>query len=89
MDFAHSLGTLEEKKAVKRINIFLVLPLAAALSGCDPNSQPTYGDTGLPKNCRALIQANIDGWRGGQYSAPDALDSIERNCGANGYSWGQ
>jgi hypothetical protein len=53
----------------------------------DPNSAPTYGSTGLPKNCRAIIQANIDGMRSGQFSAVDAMGSIERNCGAHGYGW--
>lgn len=57
------------------------------LVGCDNNSKPVYGDTGLPKNCRAIVQANIDSYRNHQYSANDVMDSLERNCGANGYSW--
>ncbi len=61
----------------------------AALAGCDPNAEPTYSDSGLPKNCRAIVQSGVDGWRSGQWSASDALISIERNCGANGHSWGQ
>lgn len=55
----------------------------------DPNAKATYGDTGLPKNCRAIIQANIDGYRTKQYTADEVMFSIERNCGANGYSWGR
>lgn len=53
----------------------------------DSNSAPTYGPTGLPKNCRAIIQANIDGVNAGQFPAEDALNSISRNCGRYGYGW--
>lgn len=63
---------------------------AVMLSGCgDPNSEPTYGESGLPKNCRAIVQNAIDEWRKGNYSAEDTMNSLERNCGANGYSWEQ
>ena len=55
----------------------------------DPNNRITYGDTGFPKNCRAIIDANIKDWQSGIYSAEEAFDSIERNCGATGYSWGR
>ncbi|MGO1061533.1 kynureninase [Acinetobacter lwoffii] len=69
-------------------NIILISVLPLILIGCgNPNSKPTYGDYGLPKNCRALIQANIDGWRSKQYTAEEAMNSIERNCGANGKNW--
>jgi hypothetical protein len=34
---------------------------------CDPNATMTYGDTGFPKNCRAIIAANINSWRAGDY----------------------
>lgn len=58
------------------------------LTGCsDRNSMPTYGETGLPKNCRAIIAANIAGWRSGAYSPEEALESIDRNCGGEGQSW--
>lgn len=60
-----------------------------ALAACDPNSKPTYADSGLPVNCRALIAENIKGWRLGNYSAQEALNSIDRNCGADGYNWGK
>ena len=70
------------------IRILITFSLALILIGCGKsNSKPTYGDTGLPKNCRAIIQTNIDGWRKGNYSAEEAMDSMERNCGASGYSW--
>ena len=69
-------------------NYLAITILSIFLIGCSkPNSKPIYGDTGLPKNCRAIIQANIDGWRDKNYSAAEAFSSIERNCGANGYSW--
>ena len=53
----------------------------------NPNIELKYGSTGLPKNCRAIIKANIDSYKEGEYSAEDALDSIDRNCGEFGYSW--
>lgn len=65
-----------------------VLGLCCTLLGCaKPNSKPTYGETGLPKNCRAIIQNAIDEWRAGNYGAEETMNSLERNCGANGYSW--
>jgi hypothetical protein len=70
----------------------MALVALLALAGCDkldPNAKPTYGDTGLPKNCRAIIAVNIEGWRSKQYTAEEVLASIDRNCGAYGYSWGQ
>ncbi|MBP7671202.1 kynureninase [Candidatus Gracilibacteria bacterium] len=53
----------------------------------DSNSRIMYGDTGLPKNCRAIITANITAFQNNEYSAEDTLESINRNCGAEGYSW--
>lgn len=53
----------------------------------DPNAVPTFGKTGLPKNCRAVIQANLDAWQEKKFSADDIFLSIERNCGQNGYAW--
>ena len=67
-----------------------VLLSAVMLSGCDDsNSKPTYGESGLPKNCRAIVQNAIDEWRKGNYSTEDTMSSLERNCGANGHSWKQ
>ena len=51
------------------------------------NQKLRYGDTGLPKNCRALIAENIRGHNLGTYTAEGALYSIDRNCGAFGYIW--
>lgn len=80
---------------MKKLVLMLIV---GVLVGCEkPNSKPTYGDTGLPKNCRAIIQANIDEYRrirathedyGSQMIDIDGVfSSIERNCGAYGYSW--
>lgn len=55
--------------------------------GSNPNARLRYGDSGLPKNCRAIIKGNIDGYNSGEFSAAAALDSIDRNCGEFGYSW--
>lgn len=60
------------------------------LVGCDrldPNARPEYGETGLPKNCRAYVQAVIDGYRSKQYTADESIAGLERNCGINGYAW--
>lgn len=68
---------------------YLIIAIASLLTtACgNPNDAPRYGKTGLPKNCRALIQENIDGYRLHQYTADEVMNSLERNCGANGYSW--
>lgn len=53
------------------------------------NQSRRYGDTGLPKNCRALISDNLEGYALGGYTAEEALYSIDRNCGPNGYIWNE
>lgn len=69
-----------------------VLAFASALGGCelgDPNAKPIYGkETGLPVNCRAYVQAVIDGYRSKQYTADESFNALQRNCGANGQIWG-
>ena len=68
--------------------IAMTVASIAAVTACsDRNAEPTFGETGLPKNCRAIITANIAGWRSGAYSPEEALESIDRNCGAEGHSW--
>ena len=61
------------------------------LSSCglsDDNDAPVYGkDSGLPVNCRAFVQYAINEYRAGKYSADDTMIALERNCGANGWSW--
>lgn len=51
------------------------------------NQSSRYGETGLPKNCRALIAENIKGFSIGSYTAEEALYSIDRNCGPLGSIW--
>lgn len=72
--------------------------IAFILLGCSkPNSKAEYGETGLPKNCRAIIQTNINEYKkiissGEDYESQifdidGVMKSIERNCGEYGYSW--
>lgn len=49
-------------------------------------TEPTYGDTGLPKNCVAIVHEASEGVRRREYTPMEALHSIERNCGKYGYS---
>ena len=53
----------------------------------DYNSSLMYGNSGSPKNCRAIITENIKAYKNNEFSADDIMASIYRNCGANGYSW--
>ena len=54
----------------------------------DDNDAPVYGkDSGLPLNCRAFVQFAIDEYRAGKYTADSTMAALERNCGANGWSW--
>lgn len=73
----------------RTLSLIAIVVLLASCDRFDPNAKPEYGDTGLPKNCRAIVQANIDGYRSRQYTADEAMWSLERNCGTHGYSWGQ
>ena len=82
---------------MKTLVVVLSLIAITACSSEDYNSKAIYGDTGLPKNCRAIVQANIDMYKQVAYSdssyaqklraADDAMQSLERNCGSNGKSW--
>lgn len=62
--------------------------LSVAFGRSDPNEKPIYGKTGLPANCRAYVQTAIDGYRSHQYTADEAMNGLERNCGAYGHTWG-
>ena len=53
------------------------------------NQVVKYGDTGFPKNCRALIADNLSSFALGEYTAEEALYSIDRNCGPHGYIWNE
>ena len=72
---------------IKIISIAALL----TLSGCgqDTNSKPIYGETGLPKNCRAYVQTVIDGYKNKSYTAEQSMAGLERNCGLYGSSWGE
>ncbi len=57
-------------------------------SAFDDNKEAEYGeDFGAPINCRAYVQASVDGFRSGEYDASAVMNGLERNCGANGASW--
>jgi hypothetical protein len=73
---------------MQKLMLMLLLLSATACSTRQlDNSTLLYGTTGLPKNCRAIIKAGIDGYRTKQYTADDVLASIDRNCGEFGLSW--
>ena len=82
----------ENKKSI--VVIMMVISFSAGWYIGDSN-QPIgnqelrYGDTGFPKNCRALIAENMKGYVFGNYTAEEALGSIDRNCGASGYVWNE
>jgi hypothetical protein len=79
------------KKYLWLVIIFLIGIAIGYLisSNINPDSKVEYGETGFPKNCRAIIKENIDGYKSGEYSAEDIIDSIDRNCGEFGYSWSE
>ena len=68
-----------------------IIYIAFLLSSCgfsDDNDIAVYSkDSGLPVNCRAYVQFAINEYRAGKYSANDTFSALERNCGANGWSW--
>ena len=73
------------KRKLAIIYIALLLP---SCGFSDDNDLAVYSkDNGLPLNCTAYIQFAIDDHRAGKYSANDTFSAIERNCGANGWSW--
>ena len=78
-------------QALKRYLMLITLAFVSLTSGClesDPNAKPAYGkESGLPKNCRAMVQAEIDAYRAKAYSTEDIMLSLERNCGINGHLW--
>jgi hypothetical protein len=55
----------------------------------DENAEPTYGPTGLPHNCRAVVAYATEEYRikhATDYA--DLFAMLERNCGRYGYAWG-
>jgi hypothetical protein len=71
------------------IIIIVVVSYNIGFSNGIGNQELTYGPTGFPKNCRALISANIEPLEYGEYTEEEALYSIERNCGRYGYIWSE
>lgn len=76
-----------------KIASFVVVLILGVVIGrfsvADSNATLAYSPEGFPKNCRALIKANVDGWYAKQYAAGDILKSIDRNCGQHGQLWGR
>lgn len=71
-------------------NVIIAMAIGFALGWFmkpDPNSSLTYGDTGLPKNCRAIVTENIERAHAKMITYDEAMASIQRNCGRYGYSW--
>jgi len=66
----------------------IAIPCLLLLGACDPNAKAEYGDSGMPKNCRAYVQSTIDGYKAKRYTADEAMTGLERNCGEHGSSWG-
>ena len=60
---------------------------AGRLSASDDNERPVLGNSGLPVNCRAYVQASIDGFRTHEFDANSAMSGLERNCGRYGAAW--
>lgn len=71
---------------MKKIFIVIAALLTLACSN-NPNSEPKYGDSGLPSNCRSYIQVSVDAWRAGEYETEETMNAIERNCGTYGSLW--
>lgn len=73
---------------MKRVTICFAVLLLGCSDNTFRNDKPRFGsESGLPSNCRALVQANIDGYRARQFSADEVMASLERNCGALGQLW--
>lgn len=72
------------------MKLIAIAAVSAVLAGCgggDANAKPEYGESGAAKNCRAYIAEAVSGARSGQYTPVDALEGIDRNCGAAGHLW--
>lgn len=68
--------------------VLIVITAMLLVSCVDNNSEPKYGKrSGLSVNCRAYVQASIDGWRTGEETTDDTMDALERNCGIAGTLW--
>jgi hypothetical protein len=83
-------GTIAAGDTVSTSRLALAGALLA-LVGCAPqddNAFAVYGpNSGLPVNCRAYVQASIDGYRNQKFTADEVMAGLERNCGLNGNAW--
>lgn len=53
--------------------LYLLVPSVLVLiTACDPNAKPEYGNTGLPKNCRAYVQVVINDYKAKRHTADEA-----------------
>ncbi len=52
----------------------------------DQNATVLYWESGFPKNCRAIIKENINGFKNGEFTAEEIINSIDRNCWEFWYS---
>jgi phosphatidylserine synthase len=83
-----SVKTLIDGMKYKAIIVILFCICVWLYTQRDTNTEAKYSQRGLPINCRALIADNIQGFEFGEYTAIEALSSIDRNCGRYGYNWG-
>lgn len=68
--------------------VVVAVVVASYTSYFDDNKEARYGKSyGLPENCRAYVQAAVDGYRNKTYTADEAMTGLERNCGAYGHTW--
>lgn len=62
--------------------------LAFILTGCQkPNSELTYGETGLPKNCRAVIKTNIDEYQKTKHIMKDTESMLKSEYRNDSYEY--
>jgi len=70
------------------VYVFGVVMGRASLFNAPSQYPPEYGNgTGLPVNCSAYVEASIAGYRAKVYTADDAMNGLQRNCGARGKLW--
>jgi hypothetical protein len=80
---------LPEHRMLRSVLTFsIVAALGCSVTACggDPNAKAVYNGA-YPVNCRAYVQASIDAYRKGEYSADETFRALERNCGEEGDLW--
>ena len=83
--------SLIKNSKLKYLLIILGLVIAFCLGSLtgDPNRNLKYGETGFPKNCRAIVYENYKSYQSKEYTPDEVMESINRNCGQFGISWGR